>query len=183
LKKQAWTAALAAVMLGLGGCGSSASEQNSNMLAEAQSSPEQTDYAAVAAQNSTVQPKRFTPRETSIELIAQAKIFQGCSLAAGALAAVFFNSDQPLSETLTRDVTTLHKIGVGYAVLSGLDIETAKAVLQSKQYPETEMLSQLSEGTNVDANMQMLMTSYQYCIGRIKNGQGDDTLIYIVRNF
>ncbi len=183
MKKQVFVAALAAGLLTVSGCGSSASEQDSTMLAEAQMSPEQTEDMANAAQESANQPQSFTPREPSSELMAQAETFQGCSLAAGALAAVFLNRDQPQSETLMKDMTVLHEIGVGYAVLSGLDIETAKAELKSKRSAETEIVSQLSDGINVDENMQMLITSYQGCNSRLQNGQGDETLMYVVSNF
>ena len=182
MKKQVLVAALAAGIVALSGCGSSASEQDSTMLTEDQMSPEQTEDMANAAQEPAVQPQSFTPREPSGELMAQAETFHSCSLAAAALAAVFFNSDKQQSETLMKDMTVLHNIGVGYAVLSGLDIETANEELKSKQYAETEMLSQLSDGTNVDENMQMLITSYQGCIRRMQNGQGDETLMYVVSN-
>lgn len=183
MKKQVLVVALAAGLLTVSGCGSSASERDSTMLAEAQMSPEQTEDIANAAQESAVQPQSFTPREPSSELMAQAETFQSCSIAAAALAGVFFNSDKQLTETLRKDMTVLHDIGIGYAVLSGLDVETANEELNSKQYAETEMLSQLSDGTNVDENMQMLITSYKGCTNRMQNGQGDETLMYVVSNF
>lgn len=54
MKKQGLVAALAAGILALGGCGSSASEQDSTMLTEDQMSPEQLEDAASAAPESSV---------------------------------------------------------------------------------------------------------------------------------
>jgi len=57
MKKQAWTVALAAGMVALSGCGSSASEQDSNVPDVSQNSAEQTD-----------EPVNTAPEDESVAL-------------------------------------------------------------------------------------------------------------------
>ncbi len=55
MKKQVLVAALAAGIVALSGCGSSASEQDSTMLTEDQMSPEQTEQVATSVSSEDVQ--------------------------------------------------------------------------------------------------------------------------------
>lgn len=74
LKKQVLVAALAAGILALGGCGSSASEQDSAMLTEDQMSPEQLEDAANAAQ----EPAEQVATSVSSEDVQALKFHGNC---------------------------------------------------------------------------------------------------------
>ena len=127
----------------------------------------------------------FTPVESSSSLMARAETFQGCTVAAGSLAAISLNNDPQKSNALLREAKMMHEIAVGYAILSGLDRESARDTLKSKKYAESMILSEASEGINVNENIELLIASYKDCTSMMMDAVNnkDATLAHVVRNF
>lgn len=127
----------------------------------------------------------FTPVESSSSLMTRAETFQGCSIAAGTLAAISFNNDPQKSKALLQEGKLLHEIAVGYVILTGSDEEVANDLLKSQKYAESEILSEVNEGINVKENIDLLIASYHNCNNLMRNAayNEDATLAHIVKNF